>query len=175
MSKNIITAIVAGVVGLVVGYGLASSPQVSLGGTTHFSGLAVSGAVYNSSTLSVEGATDLRSTLSVIGATTLTGETTLGNCGTGSYTVPALSPSFAPTGNTSASTTVTVTGLATGDTAFASWSPPTGSATNTLVALGTNLIGVEASGTNAFVTFGNLKTTTSTASVTGTVTVCYFD
>lgn len=108
--------------------------------------------------------------LAVTGTTSLTGETTLGNCGTASYTIPALGPRNG-TGAGYATTSVTVTGAALGDHALISHS----TTTQALAVYGVVSVAQVTAADTATVSFFNPTLTTSTAITTSTLKVCYFD
>lgn len=160
--------------GFLLGERSAHQQDATLGGTIHNvqesfdAGIAVNGTeVINSSGQYTGG---VSSSLAV----SLGAETTLGNCTTGSYTVPALGPVGERTATSWATTSVTVSGLTNGDTPIAlGWTPQ--SATGTLIYNGI-VANVEATtGTTAIVTFHNITNTTSSAIATGTYKVCYFN
>ena len=96
-------------------------------------------------------------------------ETTLSNCGTALYTLGALEGiGNATSGPTIASTTVSVTGAAVGDVAFASFA--TGSVAQVDVTANITAAAV------ATVFFENLSPNTLPArSSSATITVCYFN
>lgn len=166
-------------VALVVVLGVSQlQPQRALGGTTRANTtVAANFTVTGSSTLtdvSFSGVSNLSGSLNASGSAAfdgtvrLTGETTLGNCGTTTFTVPGLSGTLSVSGDSYASTTVSVTGMAVGDV--------------TLVSIGTSTpaarelsITAHASTSIAVVNFQNLLTVTSTAITTSTITVCYFN
>ncbi len=158
-------ALVAGLVGLV----LPRYSIPSLGGVTR-SDFGTTGRLYADIINSTTSAT-FAGTFAVTGATTLTGETTLGNCGTASYTIPALSPTFSQVGATTATTSVTVTGSALGDVALVS----NNSSTQALAFYGVSQSAVISAAGTAVVMFTNGSIATSTAVQTSTITVCYFD
>lgn len=101
-------------------------------------------------------------------------EIDLNNCGTALYRPAALSPIWSSQGTAQVTTTVSVTGLAEGDSLTADWDSV--SATSSLQSLGLALIPVNASTGVAFVQFVNLSLATSAAVAnSGTIRVCYFD
>ena len=103
------------------------------------------------------------------GAVTLSAETTLGNCGTATYTLGVLAGfSTASSSATLATTTVAVTGAAIGDVALASFatsSVPDVSISATITGAGSSTVAFQNLGPT------NLPARTSSA----TITVCYFD
>lgn len=101
---------------------------------------------------------------------TLSSETTLGYCGTGSYTVPALGPGGSSTSTVTSS--VTVSGMAQGDSAIVSWTPQSATGTWFYQEI---VNSVEAGSGAAVLTLSNVNLAPTTAIVTGTVKVCYFD
>lgn len=105
------------------------------------------------------------------GTSTFRGEITLGNCGTLSYTIPALSPRLATNATGYVSTTVAVPGAALGDVALVS----NNSSTNALSEYGIVADASISAAAIATVMFSNVTNVTSTAVTTSTITVCYFD
>ena len=151
-------------IGLVVGLGFnALGPQI-LRGTTNFNDLSVD-SITNGGVLTNTGAATFSGTVA------LNGETTLGDCGTASYTIPALSPLKSTVGAQYTSTTVTVTGAALGDVALIS----NNSSTNALSEYGISSRAEISTANTAVVMFYNVTQTTSTAVTTSTLTVCYFN
>ena len=100
-------------------------------------------------------------------------EVTLGNCGTASYTIPALSPALSAVGLGARYTTtsVTVTGSALGDMALVA----VNSTTQPLAFYGVTARAEIVSANTAVVEFSNPTNVTSTAITTSTLKVCYFD
>ena len=188
--KDFFVGLLAGLV-VVLGVLLFQSQGLSFGAQSNFSGPVNSGAGYHESGTTVidtNGAwVNTVSSTAIFshgGAVTFTGagtvalnsETTLGNCGTATFTVPALAPAFATDSGASSivTTTVSVTGLAENDVVLVGWDA--NSATTTLYGRGI-IMSETASTSVAVVSFYNGSNATSTAftSASGTITACYFD
>lgn len=155
-------------VGLVVGLVInALLPQaLKLGGTTNFDTLALS------EDLTVGDDATITGDLAVTGTTNLTGEITLSNCGTATYTLAALGPNDAlGTDNSFATTTVTVTGAAVGDLTLVSNATTTNNLPFWPIVVDSEIT----ADNTATVLFKNLSTATTTAGVSSTITVCYFN
>lgn len=153
------TLLIVGVAVLVLVGNQSAEPLVQLGGGTRFpSGISADSTSPSSG--EVRG-----TTLTITGATTLTGETTLGNCGTATWN-PASLASSSVDGINEASTDIALTGAALGDVCFGSLD----SATSTSAVFLCNISGT-ATGTITLLNTG----TGALDLATGTAKVCYFD
>lgn len=95
------------------------------------------------------------------------------NCGTLSYTIPALSGRNSSVGAAHTTTTVNLTGASLGDQAWVSNNSSTNALRREGVIATAEISSVTGTNASATVMFFNVTTVTSTAITTSTVEVCY--
>ena len=101
------------------------------------------------------------------GGVTVSGEVTLSNCGSATFSIPAIG---GPT--STASTSVSVAGASEGDVALVAYDAP--SATTTLSKYGITMFG-DATSSAIIVSFTNNSNVPTPPISSGTITACYFD